>query len=175
MKLHPKVKIESIVSKDKTRAAICNPWIDAENGKLVATNGSAMAIIPIELEDEDTSGHVPCDAFKQARKGAKGEVSMICNGNVTLQTGAILPRNKSETPPNWQVVIPHKPKVNVRISLNAVMLAKLAEAMGTEGITLEIDEPDSPVIVKPAYAGRHGEAKPVCPDAIGIIMPIRSV
>lgn len=175
MKLHPKIKIESIVSKDKTRAAICNPWIDAEHGKLIATNGMAMAVIPVGLDESDESGHIPCDAFKQARKGARGEVSMLCNGNVTLPTGAILPRDKSENPPNWQAVMPHEPKVNMRISLNAAMLAKLAEAMGTEGITLEIDAPDSPVIVKPAYAGRFSEAKPVCPDAIGIIMPIRSV
>ena len=173
MKLHPNIKIESIVWKDKTRAACQNPWIDAENGRLVATNGAVMAVIPVELDESDESGHVPCDAFKQARKGAKGEISMLCNGNVTLPSGAILPRDKSETPPNWQAVMPQDHQVNMKISLNAAMLAKLAEAMGTEGVTLEIESADSVIVVKPAYAGRMGEIRPVCREAVGIIMPLR--
>jgi len=173
MKLHSNIKIESIVSKDKTRAAICHPWIDAENGKLIATNGSAMAVIPVELDESDESGHVPCEAFKQARKGVKGEVSMLCNGNVTLPSGAILPRDKSETPPKWQAVMPEKPDSVVAISLNAAMLAKLAEAMGTEGVTLAIESPDRPILVTPAYAGRMGEVRPTCREAVGILMPLR--
>jgi hypothetical protein len=173
MKLHPSIKIEAIVSKDKLRAVIQNPWIDTENGRLVATNGSAMAVIPVELDEEDEPGHVPCDAFKQARKGAKGEISMLCNGNVTLPSGAILPRDKSETPPNWQAVMPQDHQVNMKISLNAAMLAQLAEAMGTEGVTLEIEAADKTIVVKPAYAGRMGEIRPACWQAVGILMPIR--
>jgi hypothetical protein len=173
MKLHPNIKIESIVSKDKHRSAILNPWIDAENGRLVATNGSAMAVIPVELDESDESGHVPCEAFKQARKGAKGEVVILCNGNVTLPNGAILPRDKSETPPNWQAIIPEKTDSAMQISLNAEMLSKLAEAMGTAGVTLVIESPERPIIVTPAYAGRMGEVKPVCREAMGILMPLR--
>jgi hypothetical protein len=173
MKLHPNIKIESIASKDKTRCSILNPWIDAENSKLVATNGMAMAVIPVLLEEGDESGYVPCDALKQARKGAKGEISMLCGGEVVLPNGTIMPRDKTETPPNWKIVMPNQDEASMRISLDAGMLAKLAESMGTEGVTLEISGHESPIIVRPACSGRWNATRPACQDAIGVIMPIR--
>ena len=175
MRTHPNCKIESIASKDRTRAAICNPWIDTDNGKLIATNGMAMAVIPVEIEPGDSPGHVPCEAFKSARKGARGEFSMLCNDKVELPGGSTLPRDTSEMPPKWQAVMPASDRpVLCKIRLNAQMLAKLADAMGCDSVEIEIEDDSSPLLIRPTWSGTLGSLPPACPEAVGILMPIRA-
>ena len=180
MKIHPKIKIESACEpKNGTRDVLRNPYLevdaDGKRANLVATNGKILAVIPVEPEPGDTSGHVPVDALKTARKGAKGDVSIGCNGAVELPGGLSIPRPDEGEFPKWRQVLPDPCRsLKVTIALDIVMLKNLADAMGTVGLILEIADADQPVMVRPTETGDYVNLnRPANPDAYGVIMPMR--
>jgi DNA polymerase III sliding clamp (beta) subunit (PCNA family) len=180
MKIHAKIKIEAACEDEKgTRDVLKNPYLevhrDGERANLVATNGKILAVIPVEPEPGDTSGHVPVDALKTARKGAKGDVSIGCNGAVTLPGGVTMLRPDEGEYPEWRQVLPDQNReLKIRIGLNISLLKDLADAMGTEGLILEIADADQPVTVRPTGTGDYGNSnRPANPDAYGVIMPMR--
>lgn len=185
MKLHKKVKIEAACSDDKDRRSILSPYLerDGDGGKLIATNGRIIAVVPVECDDGDTAGYLPASCIKDARK--RGLVEL--GEKATIPGVSIYERNPgNETFPNWKAVIPDNKGVKiVRLCLDPAFLKDLADAMGTAGVALEIPIGNygdgtsragsdncvkEPVVVRPADArGCHSAS----PEAIGVIMPIR--
>ena len=68
MKIHKSLRPELAVSKDQSRYVLTEPWLDAENKVIVATDGRHMVVVPVEIEEGDTSGHVSAEALAGARK-----------------------------------------------------------------------------------------------------------
>jgi len=188
MKLHKDIKIESVCSKDKARYAISEPYLDITdgNGTLVSTNGKALAVVPVDINEHDVAGYVCADGLKAARKAAskRGDAELTANGDIRLANGLAMPRtgNAGECNyPNWKAVIPDfTGKQTVSIAIDAAMLMDLAKAIGTQGVklTFAVDDTGKPagtaIKVTPTSAGVFGSVKPACDNAHGIIMPIRT-
>lgn len=181
MKLHRDIKIESVASDDVTRSAITEPYLEINDGKgqIVATDGSALAIVPCEVQAGDESGFVSAESLSNARKATPKRLSHVeirCNVALAVKDGATFSRPTEETLgkfPNWRQCIPPLDRVPVyRIALNARLMAELSKAMGTHGVVLEIIDELSAIIVRPASAGK-GVPEPLCKDAVGVIMPCR--
>lgn len=189
MKLHKEAKIEAITTSDKQRIALREAFLDIspDGAKLIATNGKAMAVIPVEVSPDDHAGYVSKDVLKAARKaaGRLTDVQVALNGAAQLPNGITMPRDgeaKDSQFPNWRKVWPNfEGKPTVTLAIDAHMLAKLAEAMGTTGVKLTVcpqQEGESfvrPVLVSPCGSGDYSQRiSPACPEAKGIIMPIRT-
>lgn len=185
MKLHKKIKIEAACSDDKDRHSIQDPYLDRSGtgDRLIATNGRIIAVVPVECDDDDTTGYVPTACLKEARK--RGFVML--GDKATVPGISEHPRNLGEnTFPNWKAVIPNNSDVKtVRLVIDPAYLKDLADAMGTAGVALEIPISNcadgsiragkdncitDPIIVRPATARGFTPAEP---EAMGVIMPMR--
>jgi len=173
MKLGQQYKIEEVASKDKNRLALQYPHIQkTDDGKFVAvaTNGSAMACVPVEDAEPGEVGPVPIEAMKRSRKGRNlGVVVLSASADKQAKT---LDGTSNAIPtdlppyPAWQQVVPPKDmKVMLKVGLNAKMLLEVAHAIGSDGpVTLEFQDGLSPIRVT-----REGDK-----DAFGVIMPLRA-
>lgn len=176
MKLHKDCLIEKVLSKDATRHAITETYLDTENGSgsLIATNGKALAVIPVELEEGDVAGYVVTEGIKQARKADKRAEfpSMKLNGNLKLSNGVEMPRSTLPTGtefPKWRQVIPKDEGYAVEFAFDAKLLYELAQAMGSDGVVIRYKADREPLLVRPtALAG----CTP-CIGAKGVLMPVR--
>ena len=178
MKINKNCKIELACSTDKQRAAICNPYleIDDKGARMIATNGQILAIVPVDPQEGDKAGLVPVDAIKDARKAKPAslpEATLACNGNVKLLDGRQYPRPDFAFP-NYRAVLPAENRpAKFTVGIDAKLLWELAQAMGTQGVTLEFENELSAIKVRPSAAGQHGSIKPADYEARGVIMPIR--
>lgn len=172
MKISKSHKIELAASKDQTRAAIVNPYLDRgpDGDKVIATNGRILAVLPVECDEKDVSGYVPRECLKDARKAG----GVVLNGVAEIYGGASYPRGTEYNFPNWRQVMPdYSKRKTVKLGIDPALLKALADAIGAEIVHLEfpVDEQTDtvldPLIVKPS--GRSGGENP----AHGVIMPCR--
>ena len=98
----PIQKLEKMVSKNPLRSSMNHCYLDTKKGNLVATNGKALVIIPVEIEDGDTSGP---------------------------NAGKTFPRPDAGTFPNYNAVLPDKGKAKFSISLSAELLETVCAAI----------------------------------------------
>ncbi len=156
-------KIEKAAARDSSRYAINCVYLDTAKGRLVATDGSILAIVPCEIADDDADGLIPLEAIDRARKLAIGGIVRAkCNGKAEQSDGSSFQRPDHRFP-DYSGIIP-KEAGSVRVSLNADSLLRLAQALGGKTVTLEIGEPGTPIRVRPCLDGIEG--------AFGLIMPI---
>lgn len=182
MKLPKNCKVESIVSDDKARLVLSQPYLDRENGVVVSTNGKAMAIVPVECDETDVSGHIPVEMVKLSRKTAWGKLTVgeMSVGQESVRVKDVsVKRPELGTYPKWEQVIPKaepegKAK-RIRFGINAEMLRSLSQALGSDEVSLEIefdtegrykDEVCAAIRVQPLGAPESGRA-------YGVIMPMR--
>ena len=191
MKIPKACKIELACSTDVTRKALWHPYYDALAGRLLATDGRIMAVIPVQSTEDkpDDSGAITLDALTAGRKlVCKGmPVEIHANGALTLANGASFPRPVDEGFPvagSNSVIKSSAPSEGdrvIRLTLDFERLKRLVGALGTPGIVLEIVIPPadavdanciaSAVFVRPSsVSGDH----PAEPGAFGIIMPMKS-
>lgn len=184
MKIHKLAKIEQCVSTDKTRYTLTQPYLDIRDGeaRMVATDGRCMAVVPVDVDASDVSGHVPVESFKTARKKVWGKLTMteLSVGGSAVSVGDYTwKRPDLGTFPNWRGVIPSPEKdktETLRLGINPEYLARVAEAIGTDGhVVLEI-----PVETQGRYKGQVLNAIVVRPSdkgavkgAFGLVMPVR--
>ena len=168
MKIKKECKIELVASKDSTRFALNNPYLQGSN--LIATDGHRLVAIPVEREDGDSDGPIDCSAFKLSRKTSSEFSKISANGCLKVQTkdGEItMQRNFKEINfPNWQKVLPNSDRGGIKIAFNAEYLYQMAEALGTKTVTIEILDSNSPIIVK-------GSNENYIEGSIGVLMPVR--
>jgi len=175
MKLPNNCKIEAVASKDTYRIQTSAAYLQGD--KLIATNGRAIVVLPVEREEHDTDGYIPAKALAAARKLAKRDMAhLAANGCITLKDGSTMPRDNlgGAVFPNWQQCVPKEPEQShpVRIGFNVKLLAEIAAAMGTETVCIRIQDEKSPIMVYPTGATRMNEASP---NAVGVLMPVRLV
>lgn len=199
MKIDTRYETERLVSKDATRPHLHNLHYDKGNQKLVATNGHAMAVVPVVPSDDDVAGWVTPDAMRAARKAAgkmsSGEIH--ANGALAVKDGPTFPRPGALGVgfPPYEAVIPGYRQGDagtVTVGIDAALLLELAKTLGahktTQGcalVHLTIKLPDvtyRPDIIPVREETEHlvlGEMlDPMVVSvgndpAVGIIMPVR--
>ena len=177
---YPDTKIELAAGRRLVRDCLNSPYLNVEKSELVATNGCIIAVIPVELDGGDTSGPVPVDALKGARKreniGSANECEIKCNGSAELLNGAAMPRgNMDLSYPEYDCVVVDKPQETADIALDARSLRDLVDALtdrkcGSGIVSLWLSKnPD----------GTIDASRPIRvevsahPERIGVIMPYR--
>lgn len=174
MKLAKIHKLESAVSKDETRAGICQPFI--QSGRAIATDGKILASVPIETEEgEEVEGkRIPLDALKAARKATMKLIPdchlQLGDKLCTLSNGASYPVLYPEV--NWlpqthQIVSSKLTPEDAAFSvtLDVSLLERLSQALGSEKVHLCFKDKQSAVTVLPAGSEING--------AFGLLMPIK--
>lgn len=173
MKL-PQTEIERAASQGDIRVYMNYVHFDVDGKRIVASNGHILAVVPVEVEEGDTSGPIPAAAFKAARKAAGSHIdpSMKANGAVILQDGSTLPRPSADDIgpfPNWQTIMDRFKPSGISVTFNAELLLDLARAITTKGrygrvITLHLaaEEPGKSAM---KIEGANG--------AFGLLMPCR--
>ena len=141
----------------------------------MATDGRIAVLLPVDAADDDVTGELPREALKAFRKATPRGVDDLLivaeNGTLACQ-GITMPRETEEVRhPDVKGIIPAKLKptrhatgeqVTTVICLNVKLLSKLAKAMGTDTLRLQITDESSVVRVDPGIGGR----------GYGAIMPI---
>jgi DNA polymerase III sliding clamp (beta) subunit (PCNA family) len=172
MKL-PDARIELAASTDPSRYTLQSVKVDVEKKRIMATDGYILAVLPVEVSDKDHSGLITTSSIKQLRAMEKRKkplgIEITLNGKVTATGGgetAEFPLGEGQFP-NAEAVIPNY-EGPATISFDAELLYRLAKAMIEPGrplcVSLTVKDPMSSVLVK---------AKGV-PEAVGVLMPIRS-
>ena len=164
MKIDPKLKLEKIAGVKDVRVHIRDPHLDVENKCLVATDGHKLIRIPVEVSPADTSGPVPLDAIKDARKRKLESAEIVCNGDATL-----VDPTSGKHLANYERVLPDESEKPIAsVVLNARYLLELAQALsarrGEEPVVrLDIFEDPRPIRVVSQKE----------PDRVGVVMPCR--
>ncbi len=191
MKIDKAYKPELVVSQDKTRLHLTQVHLDVAGARVIATDGIALVVCPVEPSDSDVSGSVPVAAIKRARKLCKQVRSRSADGKrwehttqpctldlsdtakVTLSDTRTLPRPVLDKFPKTDHVIPDYGQYDtslVRVKLNAYKLWQLAAAMGVDGgVMLTFPAPTKNAVLASI------KVTPVDDDnrAHGVLMPIR--
>ena len=163
MKLDKKHKPEKALGKEG-RFQVEHAKLDGSN--LIATDGRILAVIPVEVGENDRDGLIPKDALTGCRKGLKGRQvpTLICGEAVTLHAQGIrMDRPAEDKFPPWEEVIPAEDEYEAvrEIRLNARLLYNLAQALGTDELKL-------------TFQGVGAvRADAIDGEAYGVIMPLR--
>lgn len=168
MKLPKSCKIELVASNDAGRKRLAEPCL--VDGHLVASNGQAMVVIPVECSPEDTNGYITRQALQAARKVSRiyGDCDIRANGALTLADGTQFPRPTEFKYPEYKNAIPSDTETYpLTIGLNVRTLWEMAQAMGCEHVSISIKDAISPFMVRPAG---HPLA---APKAMGVLMPYK--
>ena len=148
MRMSKEFKPELVYATGKRLSLSC-PFLDIETdkegirvGRIVATDGHRLLVVPVELDDDDTMGSIPISAFVLARKGTLkhfGEIIIYCTEGVCSMTdGGTVPRPDNGRLPDWRKIVAYPP-VTQEISFNPTLLLSLCKAMGTsDRVTLKI-------------------------------------
>jgi len=196
MRLNRRFSPWKVASKDITRQHLTHCYLDVEKQKLVATNGNAMAVVPVdELSQSpgpcpnDESGFVSVAALEQAKKltpKSLDGVILSANGQHVFLGGATMPRAKAEPLefPPWERVVPSYRRGSagtVTIGVDPTMLATLAKAIGEErAVSLTFPSPSSCPNCD-HYSEQLGHVEMLDPirvegssgEAFGLLMPVR--
>jgi len=180
----PWSKIEKVVPPPDGRPAIEDVYFDKEEGNLVATDGFVMAIVPVESEPQDTTGHIPLEAItagrKQARKSRLYIEAHAERVKIVFNDGLDFPRSPLPYPDYKQIVPAYDPEDEeiACVTFDARCLMRLAEALcqaedrakkNSEhlGVTLTFHKDGvRPILVHPLWdngrvRGRYGILMPM--------------
>lgn len=158
MRIEKKYKLEKAVSKDRPSLSI----IKRIGDRLVATNGHALASVPIEVEETDTADGVSPEALIAARKATRTfDVPLGLGETQAIPGGQTFPKVDASSFPDVERVskAARESYKIIRVGINAKSLHALAEALGDDVVELEISSPFEPIFVRPIG------------DAFGVLMP----
>jgi hypothetical protein len=135
MRFDRRLKPELIACQDVTRENLSHVELDTTSKRLVATNGHSMIVVPVEVDEEDTSGAVTERALDAARRVAKerklDEAEIKVNGSLGVE-GATYDRPRRKYT-NYQHVIPTL-RGPITIGLNARAFASSRRPSPLRGI-----------------------------------------
>jgi hypothetical protein len=177
MQFSKDAKIENTVSTDELRPALKHVFFTGTH--LIATDGVSLAKIPATSDDGDTPGYIQPQVFKEARKASKGFAfcTMAVNGCIRLQNGTQYERTKEDPQyPNVQQIIdPAADNQGTRVAINAALLLKLAQALGSDTVELVLPEQKGvtrAIAVYPIDSEKYSKTSKRG-EGIGLIMPVR--
>lgn len=185
-------KPELACSKDETREKILNPWITKhKDGRhyMCASDGAMAVLIPVDMEEGETTGPVPIEALQKARKLShrnNPKLAMGCNGDIKLQDGTSYARNQAVDMADLECYFNDPVEVTQTVTLDVGRLKRIADAMGCLAVRIEFCmDPEvkpkkgekeqtrfeRPMRIYPSGSG--GPFKVSDPQARAVLMPIR--
>jgi hypothetical protein len=184
MKIDRKYKPELCASKDPMRIPL--QYVAIDGNQAVATDGRRLVCVPCERSEGDGDGvllvkpeHLIADRRNCNKK--RPNVELVINGpvvrRVNRQGDTVEIKSKSDHhgftnfPKNWKEVIPKADRKNVVINLNAKLLYEIAQAMGSDLVSIkaEASAEHEPIVINPInYQGA------IINEAIGVLMPLRA-
>lgn len=191
-------------STDQTRYVLNGAYFDVENERLVVTDGRWMVLLPVVVEEGDVSGIAPTESVVEAMRLAKktkgtgpdGALAGIkLNGCVELRNGAKFDKVEGVYP-NYSQVIPDYVRIRMKsnrteaermtldsglaertnISFDARLLHEMAQAMGSDSVTLELvksRKEEGGVDSLEVIVVRPGSGKDAVVGSVGVLMPMR--
>jgi len=183
MKLHKKCLIEKVIGKKLIRSPLAAVYLDTAEARVIASNGRALASIPVAVSSHDSSGLITIAALQAARKvktvTTKRDryLEITAQEHLSLKDGSTMPRPKEELTnkyPDIKELVTRSKTGTARftVMLDAAMLFKLAQAMGCKAVELEFRDEHMPIVVTPAAAGVKLMAH-AATGTFGLLMPIR--
>ena len=182
----PNSKLEKVCAdKSDVRYYLRTPYVDVEKSRLLATDGHAMAVVPVDTTGIQASTSIPLDCIKAARKnghvitsvkgnpdGVEDVGSAVTGGNVTEQSEPC-------RYPDVDRVIPTDLS-DFSVTFDAEILYRLAQAIcepqkGFKSmiVTLTLSQCERTGRPDPGSALRIEPMWPVTPDSFGVLMPCR--
>lgn len=152
MQIDKTYKLEKIVSKEANRAQLNDVLVVEKEEIAVASNGKAIAFVPVIFEEEGNDRFVngvrmlPAKVITEGRKASKqlSNTLIELNGGAKLHDGTEIQTEDSLTyPPSWRQYFSteHEYTEGYSVTLDPKLLHSLAEAMGSgDGVTLHFKE-----------------------------------
>lgn len=131
-----KFKIEKAASKNTLRTVIEQPYLDVDAKVLVATDSFMLAVVPVEVEEGDTSGPVPVQAITEARRRSTKDnpQGIALNGRAEVDSGEVSfkrPTLGQQQFPAWAKIADENRGTPIaEFGVSPFLLARLAEAIG---------------------------------------------
>lgn len=184
MKLSPYNEIWRVLKSEPGRYAMHAASLEIEDGmgRLVATNGRALAVVPVELSEGDEPGLVPREAIGAPPQNVEGldddgewysVRAALPQAEIRVRKGGSSVTHDHKAPegefPKWNSVLPAADAPGTLVvKLSTELLHDLARAIGAaeKGVTLRIPQPGADGEIRTAIRveGEDG--------AVGAIMPI---
>jgi hypothetical protein len=170
MKIAKWYRPELVVSRDLERPQLTDPYLDAKEERLVATNGHALVALPVETDKAERSRYLSCSLLKAARGLGDDEVPAQIVDQEVVEFGVLWPAAQERSFPDWQEVVPkfHRgDKGTATIHLSPRLLSAVSQAMAAGSgvaLTFEVGKPEAPILVQPLT---------VDPMELGVLMPLR--
>ena len=162
MRISKAYKLENLVDEMNTRglANIC-----IENNTAVACDGRVLAVVPLKEFEPNETGCISPETLIAARKVSpkadKESEIFLTDKEESLIDGLTRPRPSNQYPKYKEVIPIEEPQM--KISFDIKLLDKLAKAINSDRLVLEIIDPRKAIRVYPANKGN---------EAFGILMPI---
>ena len=139
-------KIEDAVDVNNHRSFLRHLYFDAEAKTLTTSDGHLVVVIPVELDDGDTSGFVSVEAIKAARKVKGSDPTILLKNDVQVVGQIRFPRPDPKIEgefPSFKHFMKLGDESTATITFNAALLLKIQRAFGTNGVTLTFNAEDS--------------------------------
>jgi hypothetical protein len=158
--------LSNALADGSTRYELSHPWLDVKHKLLIGTDGHSMVILPVLLDEGETSGPVPWNALKHLADG-ESRVTVYCGTEVVVTFA----RGEQErhVRPTGKFPAYRRPDVNPQVkglptvTLNAVLLLAVQDALGAKGVSLWITDDKTAVVIGDPYA----------PNGRAVLMPMR--
>lgn len=157
MKFPKTPKPESVTDRSGTRQALEHPYFTGS--ELVATDGRAIVVIPVEAEPGDVAGYVPSAAISAARR-EDGRLALTSADEVWIRDRGW--RRPKAVFPKWQQALPATPAEPFRVRFAVEVLRSVLIGVGGESVDLVFNpsDPHAAVLIDGA-------------EARGAVMPMR--
>ena len=174
-----KRNVSALASKDDLKPALTGAFFEPEKSRLTVTNGHALIMYPLEMDDskEYSTGILPLDLFQSKAKEVDRTEYEVNGAAVRINT---LDGSKAEYPvmddrfPDYEPVMPREYESKFEIVLDLNLLVKIAQAIpGTAANckAVKLDFTDQRGAVR---FQTWGEDIPKGAEGIkGVLMPIR--
>lgn len=155
------------------------------NGIAIATDGHMLAIVPVQIDNEDVTGLIHKDTFKEALKGSKSGFARLSLQEkfVELPNGNLIKRDYIGTFPMFLGVLTEErsevAKVEPKpasIHLDVKLLYALAQAIGIHGTKYRGANisiyPSTPSGNQPIFITSSSDTEDHWIPPFGILMPV---
>lgn len=179
--------LEMIGAPDDTKVVFKLNKPEDINGVAVATDGFMLAIVPVQIDNEDVTGLIHKDTFKQALKGSKSGFARLSLQEkfVELPNGNLIKRDFIGTYPMFLGVLTEERDEVVKVEpypasihLDVKLLFTLAQAIGIHGSRYSGAHisiyPSASSGNQPIYITTAKKASGRWMPPFGIIMPVHS-
>lgn len=170
-------KIEGCAAGRKDpRVPLHAPHLDVEQSVLVATDGKVLAVLPVALTPDETSGPVPAEALVAARKARQVELKALPEG-VKLADGTTFARPGLEQSfPDIRRVMPIRETFDVALDAKDLLrLATVLCASRDPVVQLSFTRDEEGQIDATGAIKVRANGRAIVEDACGVIMGHRPV